>query len=70
MGAMSALWLLLVPVALVGGFFLVRAFIRLTAAIKGVRDTMAELAVASESLREVQAEVSRLTETIDEVRRQ
>jgi hypothetical protein len=70
MTPMSALWLLLVPVALVGGFFLVRSFMRLTASIKAVRDTMAELAVASESLREVQAEVSRLTEAIDEVRRQ
>lgn len=67
---MEALWLLLIPVLLVGGFFLVRSFMRLSKSIAELRTAMTDLAEAGAALNEVQAEVSRLGATVDEVRRQ
>lgn len=70
MGAMQALWLLLVPVLAVGGFFLLRSFARLSKSITGLRTAMTDLADAGAKLNEVQAEVARLGDSLDEVRRQ
>lgn len=67
---MEALWLLLIPVLLVGGFFLVRSFMRLSKAIVTLRTAMTDLADAGAKLNAVQEEVSRLGATVDEVRRQ
>ena len=67
---MEALWLLLIPVLLVGGFFLVRSFMRLSKAIAGLRTAMTDLADAGAKLNAVQEEVSRLGATVDEVHRQ
>jgi hypothetical protein len=67
---MEALWLLLIPVMLIGGFFLVRSFMRLSKSIVELRTAMTELAEAGAALNDVQAEVSRLGATVDEVRRQ
>ena len=66
---MEALWLLLIPVALVGGFFLIRSFMRLSKSIVELRTAMDDLAAAGAALNEVQAEVDRLGATVDEVRR-
>jgi len=65
-----ALWLLLIPVLLVGGFFLVRSFIRLSKSIRELRAAMIDLADAGAKLNAVQEEVSRLGATVDEVHRQ
>ena len=70
MVAMEALWLLLIPVLLVGGFFLIRSFMRLSKAIGALRVAMTDLADAGAKLNAVQEEVSRLGATVDEVRRQ
>ncbi len=70
MGGMEAFWLLLIPVALVGGYFLIRSFIRLSKSIVELRTAMTDLADAGVALNEVQAEVARLGDTLDEVRRQ
>ena len=70
MEAMEALWLLLIPVLLVGGFFLVRSFIRLSKSIRELRTAMTDLADAGAALNSVQDEVSRLGATVDEARRQ
>jgi hypothetical protein len=70
MEAMEALWLLLIPVALVGGFFLIRSFMRLSKSIVELRTAMTDLAEAGAALNAVQDEVSRLGATVDEVRRQ
>jgi len=67
---MEALWLLLVPVLLIGGFFLIRSFMRLSKSIVELRTAMADLADAGAALNAVQAEVSRLGTTVDEAHRQ
>lgn len=66
---MEALWLLLIPVALVGGYFLIRSFIRLSKAIGALRAAATDLADAGAALNEVQAEVARLGDSLGEVRR-
>jgi hypothetical protein len=67
---MEALWLLLIPVVLVGGYFLIRSFMRLSKAIIELRTAMDDLAKAGAALNDVQSEVERLGATVDEVRRQ
>ena len=67
---MEALWLLLIPVALVGGYFLIRSFMRLSQAIVELRTAMTDLADAGAALNSVQEEVERLGRTVDEARRQ
>jgi hypothetical protein len=67
---MEALWLLLIPVMLVGGFFMIRAFSRLSKSIRELRTAMTDLADAGAALNSVQEEVSRLGATVDEVHRQ
>jgi hypothetical protein len=66
---MEALWLLLIPVVLVGGYFLIRSFMRLSKAIAELRTAMTDLADAGAKLNTVHDEVSRLGATVDEVRR-
>lgn len=66
---MQALWLLLVPLALAGGFFLIRSFVRLSRSIVALRTAMTELADAGVALNQVQEEVARLGDSLDEVRR-
>lgn len=67
---MGLLWLLLAPVAVVGGFFLIRSFARLSKSIGQLRTAMDDLAEAGAALNAVQVEVARLGESLDEVRRQ
>ena len=67
---MEALWLLLIPVLLVGGYFLIRSFMRLSKSIVELRAAMTDLADAGAALNAVQDEVSRLGATVDEARRQ
>ena len=67
---MEALWLLLIPVVLVGGYFLIRSFMRLSQAIVELRTAMTDLADAGAALNSVQEEVERLGRTVDEARRQ
>jgi hypothetical protein len=67
---MQALWLLLIPVALVGGFFLIRGFMRLSKAIVELRAAMDDLARAGAELNSVQEEVARLGETVEKSRPQ
>jgi len=66
---MEALWLLLIPALLVGGYFLVRGFMRVSKSIVELRSAMTELAEASAALTAAQDEVSRLGATVDEVHR-
>jgi hypothetical protein len=67
---MEALWLLLIPVLLVGGFFMIRSFMRLSKSIVELRTAMNDLAAAGAALNDVQAEVAKLGATVDETRRQ
>ena len=67
---MEALWLLLIPVLLVGGYFLIRSFVRLSKSIVELRTAMNDLAEAGAALNDVQAEVAKLGATVDEHRRQ
>jgi len=66
---MDAAWLLLIPVLLVGGYFLVRSFMRVSKSIVALRTAMTELAEAGAALTAAQDEVSRLGATVDEVHR-
>ena len=66
---MSALWLLLVPVALVGGFFVVRGIRRVSKSLVMLRGAMDDLAQAGADLNKVREEISNLGATVDEVRR-
>ena len=63
---MEALWLLLVPVLLVGGYFMVRSFMRLSKSIVELRAAMTDLAEAGAALNDVQAEVAKLGATVEE----
>lgn len=67
---MEALWLLLIPVMLIGGYFMIRSFMRLSKSIAELRTAMTDLAEAGAALNAVQDEVSRLGATVDESRRQ
>ena len=69
MAPVEALWLLLIPVVLVGGFFLIRSFARLSKSIVALRTAMTDLADAGVALNKVQEEVARLGDSLDEVRR-
>ena len=67
---MSALWLLLVPVVLIGGFFLVRGFMQVSAALKGLRASLDEMSEAGLRLRDVRRDLDKLTELMERGRRQ
>ena len=67
---MEALWLLLIPVVLVGGFFLIRGFMRLSKAIVDLRTAMDDLAKAGAELNSVQEEVARLGDAVEKSRPQ
>ena len=67
---MEALWLLLIPVLLVGGFFMIRSFMRLSKSIVELRTAMNDLAEAGAALNDVQAEVAKLGATVNEQHRQ
>jgi preprotein translocase subunit YajC len=66
---MSALWLMLVPVVLIGGFFLIRSLRMMSKSMKQLRLAMDDLAQAGAALNKVQEEVAKLGATVDEVRR-
>lgn len=63
------MWLLVIPVALVGGFFLVQAFVRVTIALKGLRSSLDDMSEAGLRLRDLRGDLSKLTETMDQTRR-
>jgi hypothetical protein len=66
---MEALWLLLVPVVLIGGYFLVRSLRMMSKSMAQLRVAMDDLAQAGAALNKVQEEVAKLGATVDEVRR-
>ena len=66
---MSSLWLLLIPVVLVGGFFLIQAFVRVAAALKGLRTSLDEMSDAGLRLRDVRGRLAEMTDTIERGRR-
>ncbi|HEX3623616.1 MAG TPA: hypothetical protein VHT97_14980 [Acidimicrobiales bacterium] len=67
---MSALWLLLVPVVLIGGFFTVRGFVKVSKSLGQLKGAMDDLAQAGADLNKVREEIANLGATVDEVRRQ
>jgi hypothetical protein len=68
---MEALWLIPVLALLaVGLFFLVRAFIKLQAAIVEVRKGLSDLGDMGPRLQRLGQDVSQLNETIEQKRRQ
>ena len=67
---MEALWLLLVPVLLIGGYFLIRSFLRLSKSIVELRTAMTDLADAGAALNAAQDKMARLETTVDEAHRQ
>ncbi len=66
---MSSLWLLLIPVVLVGGFFLIRGFVRVTIALKGLRSALDDMSEAGLRLRDLRGDLTKLTETMEQTRR-
>lgn len=67
---MEVLWVLPVLVLLVGLYFLMRAFLRLNAAMQEVRTNLAELAEMAPRLQGLANDVGQLAESIEEKRRQ
>lgn len=63
-GLVSALWLLLVPVVLVGGFFLIRGFVQVAAALKGLRASLDEMSEAGLRLRDLRGDLDKLNQTM------
>jgi len=70
MARMEALWLLLIPVLLIGGYFMIRSFMRLSKSIVELRAAMTDLAEAGAALNAVQDEVAKLGANLDDTRRQ
>lgn len=66
----ALLWLLPVAVLVVGGFFLFRAFVRVSAAMREVRESMAELGDMGPRLQRLAGDMSELSDNIQEKRRQ
>lgn len=67
---MWALWLLLVLVLLAGGYFLLRAFVRVSQAMKELQAGLAELGEMGPRLQRLAGDVSQLADSIEERRRQ
>lgn len=67
---MEWLWLVIVPVALVGGYFLVKGFMRLNAALRELRTGIANLGSAGADLKKVQSELDRWRDAVDKTRPQ
>ena len=66
----ALLWLLPIAVLAVGGFFLVRAFVRVSAAMREVRAGMAELGEMGPRLQRLAGDMSQLSDSLQEKRRQ
>ncbi len=64
------LWLLPVAVLLVGGFFLFRAFVRVSAVMREERQIMLELGEMGPRLQRLAGDMSELSDSIQEKRRQ
>lgn len=67
---MEWLWLIIVPVALVGGFFLVKGFMRLHGALKELQTSISDLGSAGTDLKKVQSELDRWRDAVDKTRHQ
>ena len=70
MHPMWALWLLPIVILAVGGWFLLRAFTRLQAAMQEVRHNLAELSEMGPRLQRLGHDVSELADSIEEKRQQ
>ena len=69
-GMNAALWLLPVVVLAVGGYFLVKAFTRMSAAMHDVKSGLAELGEMAPRLQQLAGDMSELADSIEEKRRQ
>jgi cytochrome c-type biogenesis protein CcmH/NrfF len=67
---MWLLWLLPLAVIVFGGWLLLRAFVRLSAAMQEVRQNLAELSEMGPRLQRLGRDVSELAESIEEKRQQ
>ncbi len=67
---MEALWLVPIAVLAVGVWFLLRAFIRVNAAMIEMRQALAELGDMAPRLQRLAGDVSQLAENMEEKRRQ
>jgi cytochrome c-type biogenesis protein CcmH/NrfF len=67
---MEALWILPAVILVVGLCLLVRAFLRLQAAMHEVRQGLAELAEMAPRIQRLGRDVTELAESIEEKRRQ
>lgn len=67
---MWLLWLLPIAVILVGVYFLLKAFVRVNAAMIEMRESLAELGQMAPRLQRLAGDVSQLAESIEEKRRQ
>lgn len=67
---MEWLWLSLVPVAVIGGYFLVKAFMRLHGSIKELQEGISQLGSAGASLKKVQGELDEWRAALDKTRQQ
>ena len=55
--------------ALVGGFFLIQGFVRVTVALKGLRTSLEEMSEAGLRLRDLRGDLDKLTETMERTQR-
>ena len=69
-GVDALLWLLPVIALVVAVYFLVRAFLRTSAAMREVRENLTELNKMGPRLQQLAGEMSNLTDTLEEKRRQ
>ena len=54
---------------LIGGFFLIQAFVRVTVALKGLRSSLDEMSEAGLRLRDLRGELAKLNETMERTQR-
>ena len=66
----AVLWLLPIAILAVGGYFLVKAFTRMSAAMQDVKSGLAELGDMAPRLQRLAGDMSELADSIEEKRRQ
>jgi hypothetical protein len=66
----ALLWLLPIAILAVGGYFLVKAFTRMSAAMQDVKSGLAELGEMAPRLQQMAGDKSELDDSIEEKRRQ
>lgn len=65
-GAMEFLWVILAAILLVAGWFMVRAFVRLGAAMRQMRESLSELGQMGPRLQQLGEEMTAINQALEQ----